>query len=135
MFLPLGVMRLSRRRAGRLVTEMASDTRPIPEKRRAKGANFSAELADPWEISPGRKLAYRATALVVASAVGAVAGIMALAVFSHRPVSCWTQLRAQKPRVTFAGVAQVRSVPVLEFVAIRLISASSRRALTASLRQ
>lgn len=57
--------------------DMASDARLVLEKCRAEGIDCSAELADPWEISPGRKLTYCAMAFVVPAMI--VAAIMVLA--------------------------------------------------------
>lgn len=56
--------------------DMASDARLVLEKCRAKGVDYSPELADPWEISPGRKLAYCAMAFVVPAMI--VATILVL---------------------------------------------------------
>jgi len=45
--------------------DIANDARLVLEKCRAKGVDHSAELADPWEIPPVRKLAYCAMAFMI----------------------------------------------------------------------
>lgn len=68
-FLAAGDLKLAHGLARGLVRssdrDMASDARLVLEKCRANGVDYSAELTDPWEISPGRKLAYCAMAFVV----------------------------------------------------------------------
>lgn len=57
-------------------SDMANDARLVLEQCRAKGVDHSIELADPWKISPGRKLAYCAMAFMIPAMI--VAAILVL---------------------------------------------------------
>ena len=81
MFLAEGDLKLAHGLAGRLARssdrDMASDARLVLKRVRAEGVDDAAELADPWDISLGRKLAYCAMAFVVPAMI--VATILVLA--------------------------------------------------------
>ncbi len=63
---------LARGLARSIDRDIASDARLVLEQCRAKGVDYSAELADPWEISLGRKLAYCAMAFMVPAMIAAI---------------------------------------------------------------